>query len=53
LLHHFPTKESLLLAALAHRGEVDRQRASAVHLVGVDSLRRMVQLVQRQLAIPL
>ncbi len=44
LLHHFPNKEALLVAVLEHRDEVDRERLS-VDTSGVDTLRRMVDLV--------
>ncbi|WP_393063211.1 TetR/AcrR family transcriptional regulator [Streptomyces sp. LN549] len=44
LLHHFPTKESLLLAVLEHRDEVDGEWLAVDDPVGVDRLRRMVDL---------
>ncbi|MDX3853639.1 TetR/AcrR family transcriptional regulator [Streptomyces sp. AK02-01A] len=44
LLHHFPTKESLLLAVLEHRDEVDEAWLSLGDPVGVDRLRRLVDL---------
>jgi AcrR family transcriptional regulator len=44
LLHHFPTKEALLLAVLAHRDEVDGELFSGA--TGVDALRRLVDLVR-------
>ncbi|MEU1472241.1 TetR/AcrR family transcriptional regulator [Streptomyces sp. NPDC005761] len=44
LLHHFPTKGSLLLAVLEHRDEVDGQWLSVGGPTGVDRLRRMVDL---------
>ncbi|MET7643164.1 TetR/AcrR family transcriptional regulator [Streptomyces sp. NPDC005426] len=44
LLHHFPTKESLLLAVLEHRDEVDGQWLSVGGPTGVDRLRRLVDL---------
>lgn len=46
LLHHFPTKESLLLAVLAHRDEVDIAWAGLDDADGVTTLRRMVDLVE-------
>ncbi|MBJ7598611.1 MAG: TetR family transcriptional regulator [Candidatus Nephthysia bennettiae] len=45
LLHHFPTKESLLLAVLAHRDEVDGESLSKEATTGTDALRRLVDLV--------
>jgi AcrR family transcriptional regulator len=45
LLHHFPTKESLLLAVLAHRDEVDGEWLSMDGTTGIDTLRRLVDLV--------
>ncbi len=45
LLHHFPTKQSLLLAVLEHRDEVDFQRLFQDGVTGVDTLRRVVDLV--------
>ncbi|MFD4033526.1 TetR/AcrR family transcriptional regulator [Streptomyces sp. NPDC058637] len=44
LLHHFPTKESLLLAVLEHRDEVDGEWLSAGGTTGVDRLRRFAEL---------
>jgi AcrR family transcriptional regulator len=45
LLHHFPTKESLLLAVLKHRDEVDGQWLSTDDATGMEALRRLVDLV--------
>jgi AcrR family transcriptional regulator len=45
LLHHFPTKESLLLAVLAHRDEVDQERVTAGHASGAAALLRLVDVV--------
>jgi AcrR family transcriptional regulator len=45
LLHHFPTKESLLLAVLADRDEVDGEWLSMGATTGTDTLRRLVDLV--------
>ncbi|MFF5292670.1 TetR/AcrR family transcriptional regulator [Paractinoplanes globisporus] len=45
LLHHFPTKESLLLAVLQHRDEVDQERVTAGHPSGAAALRRLVDVV--------
>jgi AcrR family transcriptional regulator len=44
LLHHFPTKQSLLLAVLEHRDEVDRQSIGAGHPTGAAVLRRLVDV---------
>lgn len=44
LLHHFPTKGSLLLAVLEHRDEVDGQWLSDGGPKGVDRLRRLIGL---------
>ncbi|WP_127355516.1 TetR/AcrR family transcriptional regulator [Actinacidiphila soli] len=44
LLHHFPTKESLLVAVLEHRDEVDDAWLSLGDPVGVGRLRRLVDL---------
>lgn len=46
LLHHFPTKQSLLLAVLEHRDTVDDQRLFAGSATGLDTLRRLVDLVR-------
>ncbi len=45
LLHHFPTKESLLLAVLDHRQRVDDERLFPAGVTGIDTLRRLVDLV--------
>ncbi|MFI7361609.1 TetR/AcrR family transcriptional regulator [Streptomyces sp. NPDC050149] len=44
LLHHFPTKGSLLLAVLEYRDEVDGEWFSVGEPRGVDCLRRLVDL---------
>ena len=46
LLHHFPTKESLLLAVLEHRDEVDIAWVGLDQTDGVVTLRRLVELVE-------
>jgi AcrR family transcriptional regulator len=51
LLHHFPTKESLLLAVLEHRDEVDRQWLSR-HPAGLAALRGLVELAARNATRP-
>jgi AcrR family transcriptional regulator len=45
LLHHFPTKESLLLAVLEHRDEVDQERVNLGDPRGAAALRRLVDVV--------
>lgn len=45
LLHHFPTKESLLLAVLEHRDEADGRRIATEGAAGLASLRGLVDLV--------
>ncbi|KPC81623.1 MULTISPECIES: TetR/AcrR family transcriptional regulator [Streptomyces] len=44
LLHHFPTKEALLLAVLEHRDDVDDEWLSLGGSTGVGRLRRFVEL---------
>ncbi len=44
LLHHFPTKESLLLAVLQHRDEVDAETIAADRPTGSGLLLRLVDL---------
>lgn len=44
LLHHFPTKEALLLAVLEHRDEVDDEWLSLGGTTGVERLRRFAEL---------
>ncbi|MEE1793098.1 TetR/AcrR family transcriptional regulator [Streptomyces sp. BE308] len=44
LLHHFPTKESLLLAVLEHRDDVDGEWLALGVATGVDHLRRLADL---------
>lgn len=45
LLHHFPTKESLLLAVLEHRDDVDIEWLDPDSPDGVTTLRHLVELV--------
>lgn len=45
LLHHFPTKEALLLAVLAHRDEVDQEWITRGDPRGAAALRRLIDLV--------
>ncbi|WP_282944919.1 TetR/AcrR family transcriptional regulator [Cellulomonas endometrii] len=44
LLHHFPTKESLLLAVLDHRDEADIEWLETDSADGVTTLRHLVEL---------
>jgi AcrR family transcriptional regulator len=44
LLHHFPTKQALLLAVLEHRQQMDQDRLFADCATGIDTLRRLVDL---------
>lgn len=44
LLHHFPTKQSLLLAVLEHRDEVDDEWLALGEPTGVGKLRRLADL---------
>jgi AcrR family transcriptional regulator len=44
LLHHFPTKESLLLAVLAQRDEADTAWLGLSDSHGIAALRRLVEL---------
>ena len=48
LLHHFPTKEALLLDVLAHRDEVDTELFTGS--AGTDALRHLVDVVRRNAA---
>jgi AcrR family transcriptional regulator len=45
LLHHFPTKEALLIAVLEHRDEQDVLRFFTPPPVGIEQLRVLVRLV--------
>lgn len=46
LLHHFPTKQALLLAVLEQRDVADRERMAGSGTRGVESLRRTIDLVR-------
>ncbi|HWU10903.1 MAG TPA: TetR family transcriptional regulator [Streptomyces sp.] len=46
LLHHFPTKEALLLAVLEHRDDVDDEWLSLGGTEGVERLRRFAELAE-------
>ncbi len=45
LLHHFPTKEALLLAVLAHRDAVDEQELDLEAVRGVHRLHHLADIV--------
>jgi AcrR family transcriptional regulator len=51
LLHHFPTKQALLLAVLAHRDDVDGARLSSGGS-GLAILRGLVELAERNATRP-
>lgn len=46
LLHHFPTKQALLQAVLEHRDVVDGAQVFPQPAAGIDTLRRVVDLVR-------
>ncbi|MEV7247755.1 TetR/AcrR family transcriptional regulator [Streptomyces cyaneofuscatus] len=46
LLHHFPTKEALLLAVLQRRDDVDDEWLALGVTRGIDHLRRLVDLAE-------
>jgi AcrR family transcriptional regulator len=46
LLHHFPSKEHLLIAVLAERDRLDAARFQLGELQGLGALDRLVQLVE-------
>jgi AcrR family transcriptional regulator len=46
LLHHFPTKQSLLLAVLERRDEIDGERLLTGAAAATDTLRGLVDLVR-------
>ncbi|MEP7762686.1 TetR/AcrR family transcriptional regulator [Sanguibacter sp. 25GB23B1] len=52
LLHHFPTKESLLAAVLAHRDEVDEAAIDADLATGMDFFEALARVVERNAARP-
>lgn len=43
LLYHFPNKQSLLLAVLEHRDDIDRTEQAIADDLGIDVLRRFVR----------
>ncbi|SDR78466.1 DNA-binding transcriptional regulator, AcrR family [Paraoerskovia marina] len=52
LLHHFPTKETLLAAVLEHRDELDEVRLAEDRSEGVGFFAALVQMVQRNQSQP-
>lgn len=52
LLHHFPSKESLLEAVLEHRDAVDLERYPVRAGAGLDRLRSLVALVEHNSQVP-
>lgn len=52
LLHHFPTKEMLLEAVLAHRDEVDDAAIVADLAAGTDFFEALARVVERNAARP-
>jgi AcrR family transcriptional regulator len=55
LLHHFPTKESLLEAVLSERDRIDHDRLASAHITpgdGLAALADLVSLVQHNSTIP-
>ncbi|PFG35034.1 TetR/AcrR family transcriptional regulator [Sanguibacter antarcticus] len=52
LLHHFPTKESLLAAVLAHRDEVDGAAIEADRATGMDFFEALARVAERNAARP-
>lgn len=52
LLHHFPSKEELLVAVLQERDRVDGERFHLRGFVGLDALDVLVQLVEANVSTP-
>ena len=52
LLHHFPSKEALLAAVLAHRDEVDAERFPLSGGTGVERLTHLVRLTEHNAHVP-
>jgi AcrR family transcriptional regulator len=52
LLHHFPSKEELLVAVLAERDRVDGARFQLAGFRGLAALDRLVELVQHNTMVP-
>lgn len=52
LLHHFPTKEALLLAALERRDQAARARTNAGGASGTEQLARLIEVVADNAAHP-
>ena len=52
LLHHFPSKEELLIAVLQERDRLDGERFHLRGFVGLDALDALVQLVEANATTP-
>lgn len=52
LLHHFPSKEGLLVAILQERDRMDGERFHLRGFVGLDALDALVQLVEANMSTP-
>ena len=52
LLHHFPSKEQLLVAVLAERDRLDGARFQLAGFRGLAALDRLVELVQHNTMVP-
>lgn len=52
LLHHFPSKEELLIAVLKERDRADAERFQLRGFVGLDALDALVQLVEANVSTP-
>ena len=52
LLHHFPSKEELLIAVLQERDRQDGERFHLREFVGLDALEALVKLVQANVLTP-
>jgi len=52
LLHHFPSKEELLVAVLQERDRLDGERFHLRGFVGLDALDALVELVEANMSAP-
>src|SRR4051794_36720642 len=52
LLHHFPSKQQLLVAVLAERDRLDGARFQLAGFCGLAALDRLVELVQHNTMVP-
>jgi AcrR family transcriptional regulator len=52
LLHHFPSKEELLVAVLQERDRLDGERFNLRGFVGLDALDALVKLVEANVSTP-